>query len=69
MNKENNKEIKRCFFCHKKLVNNRGVCGRCQLQGKDAGKKILGVGMVLGSSALIVVKALRQTKDNNVKDN
>ena len=68
MNKENNDEIKRCFFCHKRLVSNKGfVCKRCWLQGKNIGEKVIGGLAVAGTAVLTVAAALGNT-DNNEKD-
>ena len=66
MSKEQNKEEKRCFFCHKRLVKNKGfVCKRCQLQGKDIGEKALGVGAVLGTFALAALKVAGDINNSN----
>ena len=41
MSNEKKDEVKRCFFCHKKILNNKDlVCKRCWLQGKDIGEKV-----------------------------
>ena len=66
MSKEQNKEEKRCFFCHKRLVKNKGfVCKRCQLQGKDIGQKVVGGLMAAGTVALTVATAIGQANTTN----
>ena len=66
MSKEQNKEEKRCFFCHKRLVKNKGfVCKRCQLQGKDIGEKALGGLAVAGTAVVTVVAAIGNARNNS----
>lgn len=68
MSKEQNKEEKRCFFCHKRLVKNKGiVCKRCQLQGKDIGEKVLG-GLAVAGTAVVTVAAAIGNASNNSDD-
>lgn len=69
MSKENNEEVKRCFFCHKRLVKNKGfVCKRCQLNGKDIGEKVLGGLAVAGTTVLTVAAAIGNASNNSSND-
>lgn len=69
MSNEKKDEVKRCFFCHKKILNNKDlVCKRCWLQGKDIGEKVLGVGAVVGTVALTALKVVGDINNSNLDD-
>lgn len=69
MSKNNKEEVKRCFFCHKKLLNNKDrICKRCWLQGKDIGEKILGGLAVTGTTVLTVATAIGNANNNGSKN-
>ena len=69
MSNEKNDEVKRCFFCHKKILNNKDlICKRCWLQGRDVGEKVIGAGAAVGAAALVVLQAIGSMNNNNTGD-
>ena len=58
MSKDNKDKVKRCLFCHKRIIDKKvPVCKRCRLKGKNGVEKGVGGVVALGAAALVVVKA------------
>lgn len=69
MSKEQNEDVKRCFFCHKRLIGNQGfICKRCQLQGRDIGEKAIGVGATAITVTFAILKAVGEMNNGNSDD-
>ena len=70
MSNEQNDGVKRCFFCHKRLIGNHGlICKRCKLLGRDIGEKVIGVGATVGTVTVAVLKAVGEMNTDNSDDN
>lgn len=69
MSNEKNDDVKRCFFCHKKILNGKDlICKRCWLQGKDVGEKVVGGIAAVGTVALGVLAAIGNASNSGDSD-
>ncbi len=59
MSNDNAEKVKRCFFCQKRILDNKSLlCRRCLLQSKDIGETIIKSGAAIGVTVLTVLQIL-----------